>query len=606
MGEDLTRRIRAMLEGEISLPEDWPACEALAAGLSAAERGRLLPLLWRREADPEAPGGRAAALLASCVDGLRQPVRISPETFDEGVAALLWRRDRPGLPLPAHSQLSPDEARDTRVRHCLWRLLSGLDGAPSEVGRDGLCSLLPLFSVRGSDKPARVIVAARLAGDDAAAQRATDLLLGPVEGELEAREWGLVLALPPLDLRDWVVGEDGTGHDIEPADRHDAQMRFLDRLPGYAGFACEVFATAQARLEAVAGRQTAYRTDGAFPLGDCAVIGRAALWGLWRNEAWCLDVLGRLWEMAAVAPDPKVKTMPSQSLAIRFANASVTEPRPEALRALDGVAAVCRHAGVAKKLARARRAARTALVAHPERLLALDPAQPLAKDMVKPFAGAVEALLARPEPIAADDWRLRLGPGRKEGWALAGSLVWEITSADGARVVTALPEEDGGWRGVDGSRQPFSQTDAVRLWHPAETPAELARLWRRLLEREGVRQPFLQAGREIYRPAAAERAGAHSALFAGRRVAGKPLGGLARVSGWRAGYDSELHLDLGGSRFCFDAGARVYPGADGEGVTGTVRLTGPQKRLDQVPARVLSEAFRKVDLLVSVGERGAR
>lgn len=605
MGKELQARIRAMLEGRVAVPEDWRAREALVGDLTAAGRGALLALVWRREVDPAPPGGPGAVHLAGLVDDMRQPVRIAAPAFAEGIAALIAHRGRPGPPQRPGSPFTADQARDMHIGHCLWRLVAGLDDAAlSDPALTGLRDLFPLLSLGPTGDRARLVVVARLAGDQAAAQQATDLLLAPVEGELEAREWGLLLGLSALTLRDWLLIEDHFGPDRDQADRHAARMRFLDDLPGYPEFARQVIGAAMIRLETIAGKRTAYRADGAFPLGDCAVIERAVLWGLARGESWLLEAIGPLWEMAAVAPDPKAKTMPSQSLAIRLANAAVTEPRPEALRALDAVAAICRHAGVKKKLDRARRSARTALATRPERLLDLDPSMPVAKDMLKPFAAAVESLLARPEPIPAPDWLCRLGPGRKEGWALAKALIWEITPGEGGAPFTALPDGAAGWHDIDGRTRAFSPSDAIRLWHPAETADDLARHWRSLLERQGIDQPFLQAGREIYRLPMTERDSTRTSLFAGRKVAGTPLMGLARVSGWRMAAETELHLTLSGSRFVFDAGVRAFPGAGDEGGTGDLCLVGPQASLGQVPARVLSEALRKVDLLVTVGMRG--
>lgn len=600
----LPEQIRAMFAGEARIPDDPQSREALVAKLTASERGTLLPLVWLHEAHET--GRNDIRHLAFLIDDHRQRVSISPAAFAEGIGSLQKKHNRPADPLPQNVGFTAGQARDMRIGYCLWRLVAGVEAMPPETAMGGLRALLPLLSHGPFGNRARMVVAARLAALPEAEQLAVDKLLARVEGELETREWEVLLKLPPLALRDWVVIEENTSSDIEPIDRHAARMRFLDTLPGYPEFARSVVAFAGERLSAITGKQTAYRPDGAFPLGDCVVIERAVLWGLARNERWCLDALGPLWTMAVQAPDPKAKTMPSQSLATRFANATVTEPRPEALRALEAAKAACRHTGVAKKLDRARRAARSALASFPERLLALDPALPVAKDMLKPFAIAVEALLTRTEPMSAADWLLRLGPGRKEGWALAKDLIWEVTPDNGDTPFTALPGRAGDWRDINGQSRPSSEGGMIRLWHPAETPAGLARAWLSFLERDAISQPFLQAGREIYLVPEAERDSCRSAFFSGRMVAATPLVGLARVSGWRSGYDTELHLTLGGTRFVFETGVRVFPGAGGEGETGAFFLNGPQTRFAQVPTRVLSEALRKVDLLVAVGERGLK
>lgn len=604
MSEITAARIAAMLEGRAAAPEDWQEREALADGLSDSERGTLLPLAWRCEA--EAAGDDKIRHLAAVVESMRRPARISSDAFAEGIAALRVLRGLPAGAVQEYSRLTPEEARDLHVADLLWRLVAGLDGAVPEAALPGLRELRPLMETRSKTKLARTVVVARLGGETAPAEDAAGRLLALADGELERSEWSLLLALPEPMLRDWLVLEDVSGPEIEPEDRHAALMRLLDAAPGYSEFAREVFAAAMTRFGAIAGGKVEYRADGAFSIEDCVVIERAALWGLWRNEDWCLDAIGPLWSMAVQAPDPKAKTVPSQSLAIRLGKAAVAEPRPEALRALDAAAATCRHAGVSKKLARFRRAARTALAAQPERLLALNPTEPVPKDMLKSFAAAVETLLALPAPISMEDWSIRFGPKRKEGWALAKRLIWEVTPGDGGAVFTALPEKSGGWRLVDGAKREAADGDSIRLWHPVETAPGLAKAWVGLLEREGLEQPFRQAEREIYPLPASESGGARSTLFAGHWVAASPLSGLARVSGWRIGYRSEAHLKLAGFSFCFDAGAEIYPGAGGEGETGAFWLEGPAAQFGEVPARVVSEALRKVDLLVAVGRRGVR
>jgi hypothetical protein len=300
--------------------------------------------------------------------------------------------------------------------------------------------------------------------------------------------------------------------------------------------------------------------------------------------------------------------MPSQSLTIRFANAVVLEPNVIALRALREVAGLCRHAGVKKKLDRLKKAAQTALISRPERLLDIQMDGPVPKDMALPFRDAVQTLLAEPEPMTLDLWLDRFGPGRAAGWRLAQSLIWEVTGAAGLTPFTALPRQKDAqvhWTRPDGSDREAHADDLVRLWHPVESPHDLGRLWRLELERLGLNQPFAQAGRETYRPATTEMAGSSSACFEGRSVSATPLVGLARTTGWRLGYNDEVRLTLSGVRFTLNTGLPgVYPGSGGQGVVRMFHLNGPQTRFDQVPARILSEVLRRADLLVSVGERG--
>jgi hypothetical protein len=598
MADELVRELVGMLKGSVALPADPADVIALLAKLTPKELGILLSAMFDRDLRLQSSGGSGG--------NPRHKADLSPEVFSLCVEVLLACKSTPGVPAPLF--IGGEESKKIlqyRIGDCLWQLIGRLTDLPTENARPGLRQLALIADGGKPSWMAKAVVVASLAQDADLTQRFVNEILADTRAELVRLEWEFLRTLDPFTLRDWVAVEVDTDSAMDPDDRHVQRMRFLDGLLNYGALAQSVFTRTEDRLRAIAEKRVPYVSDGAFLLSDCDVIERAVLLGLMRGEAWCLNRLGEVWQMASVAPDPKAKTMPSQSLTIRFANASVTEPRPEALRALDAVAKACRHAGVVKKLDRARKAARTALAAQPDRLLALDPTVPVPKDMLKPFAAAIEGLLAVTDPIPADEWVLRLGPSRKEGWALAKALVWEVVPV-GQAAFTALPDASGGWIDLLGAMRDFNDTDLVRLWHPADSPDDLARAWRSKLQRDGVSQPFLQAGREVYRPETSELSGLEMKECAGREVSARQLVGLARTAGWRSGYSSELHLRLGGVRFSFDAGVRVFHGSEDQGDTRSLWLDGPQTRLQDVPARVLSEAMRKVDLLVSVGERGLR
>ncbi len=596
MSDNLLTIIFNIREGSGTPSPDLQDVRKLLATFTAKELGRALAAIFDRNERLRSPGGR----------GGNHASALSPEGFALRIEVLLACNSVPEVPSPLiFAGETLETVTQRRIGDCLWQLICRLTELPTQEALAGLRRLALLADGGEARWKAKAVVAASLTGDADLIQRSINEVLVDTRAELLRAEWEFLRTLHPFTLRDWVANECDPDLEMEPDERHAMRVHVLDGLPGYGEFARSVFVRAEERLRAIAEERVPFKSDGAFLLSDCAVIERAALFGLMRGEDWCLEQLGDIWQMASVAPDPKAKTMPSQSLTIRFANATVAEPRPEALRALDAVAKGCRHAGVVKKLERARKSARTALASMPDRLLALDPAEPMPKDMQKPFAAAVEGLLAVPAPILATVWAARLGPGRKEGWALAKALIWEVTP-ESDQPFTALPTPEGGWVDLAGDQRPFNDTDLVRLWHPADTPDDLSRAWRSKLQLDGVKQPFLQAGREIYRPEEHELSGREVKHFAGHDVSARQLVGLARTAGWRSGFESELHLKLAGTSFRFDAGVRVYHGSEGEGTTGSLWLDGPEVRLGDVPARVLCEAMRKVDLLVSVGERGVR
>ncbi|MFB7823770.1 DUF4132 domain-containing protein [Streptomyces hydrogenans] len=253
----------------------------------------------------------------------------------------------------------------------------------------------------------------------------------------------------------------------------------------------------------------------------------------------------------------------------------------------------------------------------------------------------LEEHLAAGTSWPAADWQ-RYYADRPVTGAVARALVWE--AGDGAGEWTAgLPERSGGgWvlAGADGTARPVGADDRLRLWHPLRAGDEEVAGWRAaLLDRE-ERQPFKQVFREVYPLTPAEReTGSYSnrfaghvlrygqarALMTGRGWAGRHLGyfsdgdsaelvkelpapgelPVAEGTRWRA----RLFVDL------VDAGA-VSDGVAALCSTDQVRFerragaAGPRgawerAELAEVPALVLSEALRDVDLFVGVASVGA-
>jgi hypothetical protein len=223
---------------------------------------------------------------------------------------------------------------------------------------------------------------------------------------------------------------------------------------------------------------------------------------------------------------------------------------------------------------------------------------------------------------------------------LARRLLWTV---DGTTVGFA----DGALRTL--TDDPVTEGTEVRLWHPVDRePAEVV-AWRDWLERHAVTQPFKQAHREVYLLTDAERAtGTYSNRFAAHIVRQHQFHSLAAVRGWRnklrlcvddeappatrelpqwglrAEYwiegegqeygtdttDSGSYLRLRtdqvrfypidapqNSAHCYGGGYRAVRG------TGEPRSSGPVP-LAEVPAPVLSEVLRDVDLFVGVASVG--
>ncbi|MFF9338704.1 DUF4132 domain-containing protein [Streptomyces sp. NPDC014773] len=253
----------------------------------------------------------------------------------------------------------------------------------------------------------------------------------------------------------------------------------------------------------------------------------------------------------------------------------------------------------------------------------------------------LEEHLAAGTAWPAEDWQRYYADPPVTG-AVARALVWEAGDGGGEWTAGLLERAGGGWvlAAADGTARPVGAGDRLRLWHPLRAGDEEVAGWRAaLLDRE-ERQPFKQVFREVYPLTPAEREtvsysnrfaghvlryGQARALMTGRGWAGRHLGYFSE------GGSSEMVKELPApgelpaaegarwrARFFVDL---VDGGAVSDGVavlcsTDQVRFerragaAGPrgaweQAELAEVPALVLSEALRDVDLFVGVASVGA-
>ncbi|MFE5561746.1 DUF4132 domain-containing protein [Streptomyces sp. NPDC056544] len=225
---------------------------------------------------------------------------------------------------------------------------------------------------------------------------------------------------------------------------------------------------------------------------------------------------------------------------------------------------------------------------------------------------------------------------------LARRLIWTV---DG----TAVGFADGELRTLTGA--PLDQDTAratVELWHPVgREPAEVV-AWRHWLERYAVTQPFKQAHREVYLLTDAERnTGNYSNRFAAHVLRQHQFHALAAARGWRNrlrlcvgdgappavremphwGLRAEYWIEGDGQEYGVDTTesgsylrlrtdqVRFYPidaPQNEEGTYGGDHATGVRDGRDpvdplplaEIPALVLSEVLRDVDLFVGVASVG--
>jgi hypothetical protein len=195
-------------------------------------------------------------------------------------------------------------------------------------------------------------------------------------------------------------------------------------------------------------------------------------------------------------------------------------------------------------------------------------------------------------------------------------LIWRFI--DAGRAPDGLPDGRGL---IDASGRPFawpSRDARVRLWHPVEASAAEIDAWRaRLVERRVV-QPFKQAFRETY-GLTGDADAVLDRRFADRPLAYGQMRALMGTRGWTApmlgpfdqGDRSVAFLEVAGGGL--RAELEHVPAGMGDprerveyARSGSVRFTaasGDERSpvlLRDVPARLLSEVLRDIDLFTSV------
>ncbi|MFG2082705.1 DUF4132 domain-containing protein [Micromonospora tulbaghiae] len=224
----------------------------------------------------------------------------------------------------------------------------------------------------------------------------------------------------------------------------------------------------------------------------------------------------------------------------------------------------------------------------------------------------LEGLLRRDRSWTVEQWRERF-LDHPLARTLARRLVWTVDGVACCWAGEAL-------RTVDDAVFDPAGDATVRLWHPVHDPAAVGP-WRDFLTRHAITQPFKQAHREQYLLTDAERAtGMYSNRFAAHVVLQHRLNALLSRRGWSyvqhrndgASYNLPwlalpgwgLRAELGvagiedrGDDLVFDT-----MGTDQLFFIRGERLPVP---LAEVPAVVLSEVMRDVDLFVAAAGVGA-
>lgn len=549
--------------------------------LGALARGEVLARIWCDEAHGWKPSNeilRALRLLEfGDIDRPLEPRFPAPAAIDalRALATLVDGADEDVRLLPF------------RAPKLIYAATDWLHPAQEAVTR-----LLPAFASR---RPLASALACIAVGNTEEAEMFLQALADAKPGPLFAEETRIAIAqdrYPVLVSAVFELAQPAPfGIELEPV---------LGDLPDWQAFAERAVASALNAARETAQGTRPYQSDKLLSLADAHSVARAMRYGLSARKPWALESFGPLLEGAAYAPDPKAKSVPSQSLSIGLGHAAVEAVQPEAILALRRLSGAIRHAGIKKKLTRAQKNVESALAARPENVLELAASGDFPLEFAKLLPKALEGLLTTQWWFEGSVWDAMMSD--KALARLASQLVWEVDT--NGVILLAMPDpKKSEWVLADDARELLRPAQKVRLWHPAEGREADRQSWRAFLVDGNAVQPFAQAFRETYIPPEFDLAGREVSLLAGVAVNAMPLVGLARTTGWRGRHD-RLARTFGGYTFSFSAGTHIFPGAGGIGTTGPLRLEEPKATLAEVPPRILSEALRATDLLVAVGAAG--
>jgi hypothetical protein len=260
--------------------------------------------------------------------------------------------------------------------------------------------------------------------------------------------------------------------------------------------------------------------------------------------------------------------------------------------------------------------------AEPERVQELQKLVKQARASLAAERDRVDGMLAEQPRWALADWLSSYGrqPVLR---ALGRTLVWNVEVGDEARA--GMPGDDGTFVDVDGVAFTAPSEAELTLWHPVAVSEDEVAAWRSALFERRLGQPVRQVFREVYRPTKDERGSSHSTRFSGHLLVQRPFRGLLKRRGWTApalltwnesGFDPALaqrifpgfgvRAELIYTAVWTEEALEGIPGGYQLVSTGRLRFTtaGPKQGdalpFEDVPALVLSEAMRDVDLFVSV------
>lgn len=594
----LETRFRQVLVADRISHANFAPARAEVDGLDARALGRLMADAWHaaRKSDP--------VIVDTAVAVLDRAYAVGPRFDADAALAALRVLAEPGHEKPVRASLQHVITSTAAERPWLVAatVIEGLD-VPVDAAMRTLLATLISEPAERKDHPLRVAIAG-IAGRHTEVGRDIDDIHR--DAPMHRNELHLVMEIATVDARrsceaartlmSWVDATDDEA--CSPPGEYP-----LAAMPEFVAAGRGWVEQGAAHLAAIQSGAVPFASDQAFAYADAHALARFVNVALDRAEPWLDRHLVTLLLGAALAPDPKVNSAPSQAAAIGIAKAIAQRPTPVALLALKRATAEVRHTGLKKKFKRLLATAERRLALRADLVELLPRDLPVPKALLPAVKRSFEALYRGAVSFGASAFQERILANTSLA-EMASRLVWFVRSADGTRTSAMPCQANRRWLWIDvtGGALGVAEDVSIELWHPFAASDAEAEAWRDRIIATRVEQPFNQVFRETYQLDAAELASASSDLFAGHEVDCRSLQGIATVAGWQLARYDGLRLRVGDLVFHFDCGD-PYPGMTGTVTTGRVsagRADGRAVTLGEIDPVLLSEILRHVDLMTSV------
>ena len=354
-------------------------------------------------------------------------------------------------------------------------------------------------------------------------------------------------------------------------------------------------------VESIHNNNVPYKSDKAFDRSDAPAISRFVGVALDRHANWLPSLLDSLLLKVSTAPTPDAKTAPSQATAYAIAIAIAERPTVECWLTLKAVTQQVKHASLKKRLQRQLKKGEQRLT----RARGFLRTWPADSDMPRALATgakqAFEYMLINNDHFTVQEFSSMLQARALS--KIATTLIWVQQLPQGPESTFKIICKKACLQFItDTGNTLVPAPDAtIRLLHPIDFSQAVLEHWRQWLLKSKIRQAFNQLFRETYTLDSRMISDSKSNQFANFSVDGATVVGLGHTKGWHLSRPDGFEIRIREYLFLFQCGD-VSPGYEGIVDTGSLLARKGTEAIDfhSLPLCVVSEAYRAVDLLVSV------